>query len=80
MNSLVLVTIGIIVYAEVFPTISVFFELLRTKMAYWITIIQTQTVGIQEKIEEAQERMKDSQVQAVGFHVHDEYEEDGEDE
>lgn len=49
-------------------------------MAYWITIIQTQTVGMQEEIEEAQERMKDSQVQAVGFHVHDEYEEDGEDE
>lgn len=71
MNSLVLVTIGIIVYAEVFPTISVFFELLRTKMAYWIAIIQTQTVGMQEEIEEAQERMKDSQIQAVGFHVHD---------
>ena len=69
MEYLLLAVLSIIVYAEVLPTISMFFELIRTWLAAKITIIQQRTVHAQEDIQDTQARMEPKDMQAVGFHV-----------
>ena len=69
MEYLLLVVLSIIVYAEVLPTISIVFELIRTWLAAKITIIQQRTVHVQEDIQDTQARMEPSNSVAIGFHV-----------
>lgn len=69
MEYLLLVVLSIIVYAEVLPTISIVFELMRTWLASKITIIQQNTVHIQEDIQDTQARMEPNNSVAIGFHV-----------
>ena len=69
MEYLLLAVLSIIVYAEVLPTISVFFELIRTYMASKITVIQQHTVHTQEDIQNTQARMESSNSVAIGFHA-----------
>ena len=80
MEYLLLAVLSIIVYAEILPTISVFFELIRTWMASKITVIQQYTVHIQEDIQEAQARMEQTNSVAIGFHAPPEIEVEEEDE
>lgn len=80
MDYLLLAVLSIIVYAEVLPTISVFFELIRTWMAAKITIIQQHTVHAQEDIQESQARMEATNSVAIGFHTPPEIEVEEEDE
>ena len=80
MEYLLLVVLSIIVYAEVLPTISVFFELIRTWIASKITVIQQYTVHTQEDIQEAQARMEATNSVAIGFHAPPEIEVEEEDE
>lgn len=69
MYYLLLVVLSIIVYAEILPTVSVGFELLRTWIASKIAIIQLQTTQIQEVIQEIQSKMEPQQTHAIGFQV-----------
>ena len=69
MEYLLLAILSIIVYAEVLPTLSMFFELMRTWLAAKITIIQQNTVHIQEDIQDTQARMEPNNSVAIGFHV-----------
>ena len=69
MEYLLLVVLSIIVYAEVLPTISIVFELIRTWLAAKITIIQQRTVHLQEDIQDTQARMEPNNSVAIGFHV-----------
>ena len=69
MEYLLLAVLTIIVYTEVLPTISIFFELIRTIMAAKITIIQQHTVHAQEDIEDTQARMEPTNSVAIGFHA-----------
>ena len=69
MEYLLLAVLVIIVYAEVLPTISMVFELIRTWIADKITIIQQHTVHIQEDIQDAQDRMEPTNSVAIGFHA-----------
>lgn len=71
MEYLLLAVLSIIVYAEVLPTISVFFELIRTIMAAKIAIIQQNTVHIQEDIVATQEKMEPTKIHAIGFNTSD---------
>lgn len=80
MNYLLLAVLVIIVYAEVLPTISMVFELIRTWLAAKITIIQQYTVHAQEDIQDTQARMESTNSVAIGFHTpHDPVEMEGED-
>lgn len=80
MKYLLLAVLSIIVYAEVLPTLSIFFELIRTWMAAKITIIQQHTVHAQEDIQESQVRMEATNSVAIGFHAPPEIEVEEEDE
>lgn len=80
MDYLLLAVLSIIVYAEVLPTLSIFFELIRTWMASKITIIQQYTVHTQEDIQNTQARMEPSNSVAIGFHAPPEIEVEEEDE
>ena len=64
---LLLVVLSIIVYAEVLPTISTFFELIRTAIISKITTIQQATIHIQEDIQQTQERLQPQQTHVIGF-------------
>lgn len=66
---LLLSIISIIFYVEILPTISVFFELIRTWLAAKITIIQQNTLYIQEEIQKSQERMEQQNTNVIGFEV-----------
>lgn len=80
MDYLLLAVLTIIVYAEILPTISVFFELIRTWLAAKITIIQQYTVHTQEDIQDTQARMESTNSVAIGFHTPPEIEVEEEDE
>ena len=69
MQYLLLAILSIIVYAEVLPTISILFELIRTWIAAKITIIQQHTVHVQEDIQDTQARMEPTNSVAIGFHA-----------
>ena len=69
MDYLLLAVLSIIVYAEVLPTISILFELVRTWLAAKITIIQQHTVHTQEDIQDTQARMESTNSVAIGFHA-----------
>ena len=69
MEYLLLAVLVIIVYAEVLPTISMTFELIRTWLAAKITIIQQHTVHAQEDIQDTQARMEPTNSVAIGFHA-----------
>lgn len=72
MQYLLLAILSIIVYAEVLPTISLIFEYIRTWLALGITITQQKTVIIQEKTQEAQERLQPQHSHVIGFQCQDE--------
>lgn len=78
MEYLLLAVLIIIIYAEVLPTISMVFELIRTWLASKITIIQQYTVHAQEDIQDTQTRMEPTNSVAIGFHAPTEIEEDEE--
>ena len=69
MEYLLLAVLVIVVYAEVLPTISMMFELIRTWLASKITIIQQHTVHAQEDIQDTQARMEPTNSVAIGFHA-----------
>ena len=69
MDYLLLAVLAIIIYAEVLPTISMVFELIRTWLAAKITIIQQYTVHAQEDIQDTQARMESTNSVAIGFHT-----------
>ena len=69
MDYLLLAVLSIIIYAEVLPTISMLFELVRTWFASKITIIQQYTVHTQEDIQNTQARMEPNDSVAIGFHA-----------
>ena len=69
MEYLLLAVLSIIVYAEVLPTISIVFELVRTYLAAKIAIIQQNTVQIQEDIQNTQARMEQTNTNVIGFQV-----------
>ena len=69
MKYLLLAILSIIVYAEILPTLSIFFELIRTWLAAKITIIQQHTVHAQEDIQDTQARMEPTNSVAIGFHA-----------
>lgn len=77
---LLLAVLVIIVYAEVLPTISMLFELIRTWLASKITVIQQYTVHTQEDIQDTQARMESTNSVAIGFHTPPEIEVEEEDE
>lgn len=67
MEYLLLALLSVIIYTEIFPTLSIFFEFIRTWFASKITIIQQYTVHIQEDIQNTQTRMEPSATHAIGF-------------
>lgn len=69
MEYLLLVVLSIIVYAEVLPTISIVFELIRTWFAFKIAVIQQYTLHAQEDIQDTQSRMESTNSVAIGFHA-----------
>ena len=69
MEYLLLAVLSIIIYAEVLPTISMLFELIRTWVASKIAIIQQYTVHTQEDIQDTQARMESTNSVAIGFHA-----------
>lgn len=69
MQYLLLAVISIIVYAEVLPTISIVFELVRTYLAAKIAIIQQNTVYVQEDIQNVQAKMEQTNTNAIGFQI-----------
>ena len=80
MEYLLLALLSIIIYTEILPTLSIFFEFIRTWFASKITIIQQYTVHMQEDIQNTQTRMEPSTTHAIGFKAStqdiEEYEED----
>lgn len=69
MEYLLLAVLSIIIYTEIFSTLSMFFELIRTWFACKIAILQQYTMHVQEDIQDTQERMQPKQSQVIGFHV-----------
>lgn len=69
MEYLLLAILSIIVYAEVLPTISMFFELIRTWLAAKITLIQQNTVHAQEDIQDVQARLEPQHSHVIGFQI-----------
>ena len=69
MEYLLLVVVVIIVYAEILPTLSIAFEVIRTWLDSKITIIQNRTIHVQEDIQNTQERMGSADIPAIGFSV-----------
>ena len=69
MQYLLLSVLSIIVYAEVLPTLSIFFELIRTYLAAKITIIQQDTVYVQEDIQNVQAKMEQTNTNTIGFQI-----------
>lgn len=69
MQYLLLAVLLIIVYAEVLPTISMLFELIRTWLASHIAIIQQHTVHAQEDIQDTQARMEPTNQHRIGFDI-----------
>ena len=67
MEYLLLAVLSIIVYAEILPTISTFFELIRTAVISKIATIQQSTVHIQEDIQQTQERLQPQETHIIGF-------------
>lgn len=80
MKYLLLAVLSIIVYAEILPTLSMLFELIRTWLASKITVIQQYTVHTQEDIQDTQARMESTNSVAIGFHTPQEIEVEEEDE
>lgn len=74
MEYLLLVVLSIIVYAEVLPTVSMVFELIRTWLASKITIIQQSTLHTQEDIQDTQARLESQNSHVIGFQMPEEYE------
>ena len=79
MQYLLLAVLTIIVYAEVLPTISMLFELIRTWLASKITLIQQNTVHAQEDIQDVQARLEPQHSHVIGFQVPPEIEVEEED-
>ena len=69
MEYLLLAILTIIIYAEVLPTISMAFELVRTWLTEKITLIQQYTVNAQEEIQDAQARLEHQHSHVIGFQV-----------
>ena len=69
MQYLLLALLSIIIYAEVLPTLSIFFELVRTYLAAKIAIIQQDTVYVQEDIQNVQAKMEQTNTNAIGFQI-----------
>lgn len=69
MQYLLLAILSIIVYAEVLPTISVLFELIRTWFVAKITIIQQNTAHVQEDIQDTQARLEPQHSHIIGFQI-----------
>lgn len=69
MEYLLLAVLSIIVYAEVLPTLSIFFELIRTYLAAKIAIIQQGMVYVQEDIQNVQAKMEQTNTNAIGFQI-----------
>lgn len=69
MQYLLLAILSIIVYAEVLPTLSIFFELIRTYLVAKIAIIQQNTVYVQEDIQNVQAKMEQTNTNAIGFQI-----------
>lgn len=69
MDYLLLAVLVIIVYAEVLPTISILFELVRTYLTAKITIIQQNMVYVQEDIQNVQSKMEQNNINAIGFQI-----------
>lgn len=78
MNELILVAIGIIVYAEIFPTISAVFELVRTIIGYGISKINLSIAKIQAQINSLSNDQEESNENAIGFQIYDNEIEEGE--
>lgn len=74
MEYLLLAILSIIIYTEILPTLSIFFEFIRTWLASKITLIQQHTVHVQEDIQDTQERTEPKDIQAIGFHTPSEIE------
>ena len=74
MKYLLLAVLSIIVYAEILPTLSIFFELIRTWIASKIAIIQQYTVHTQEDIQDTQGRLESQNSHVIGFQMPEEYE------
>ena len=67
MEYLLLAILSIIVYAEVLPTISMFFELIRTCFTSKIVKIQQNTIYIQKDIQDIQNSMRENKTPVIGF-------------
>ena len=68
MEYLLLALLIIIVYIEVLPTISTFFEFIRSVLSVRIALLQQSLVHTQKDIEDVQAQMQPNQTQAIGFH------------
>lgn len=69
MQYLLLAILSIIIYAEILPTISIFFELVRTLIAAKIAIVQQNTVHVQEDIQDTQARLEPQHSHVIGFQI-----------
>lgn len=78
MNELTLVAIGIIVYTEIFPTISAVFELVRTVIGYGISKINLSIAKIQAQINSLSNDQEESNENAIGFQIYNNEIEEGE--
>ena len=69
MEYLLLAVLIIIIYAEVLPTISIIFELIRTWIASKIAVIQQCAIHVQEDIKNTQDRMEHTSTHVIGFNT-----------
>ena len=76
MKLLIILTLWLIVYNEILPTISALFELARTWIVYWISDAQYKTALLQDEISETQERNQPRSNQVIGFQLPEEYDEE----
>lgn len=71
MEYLLLIVCTILAYTDILPTLSLFFELIRTYLTAKIAIIQQNTVHIQEDIVATQEKMEPTKTHVIGFNTSD---------
>lgn len=76
MKLLIILTLWLIVYNEILPTISALFELARAWIVCLISDVQYKTALLQDKIVETQEQNQPRSNQAIGFQLPEEYDEE----
>lgn len=65
-----LLSVGVLIFFnEVMPTLTLVFEYIRTLISSKIVIIQHKVMKMQEEIEDMDEKLEKSHVNAIGFQI-----------